>query len=251
MTGHGSGEPQNEPRVVLVTGASGGIGTELVAVSAAAGDKVYALDRAVPDCSTVEEVTYHTADVADEDEMSRVVARIVGESGRIDVLFNNAGIQGDPRPFLDMPVAVWRDVIEINLTGAFVAGQAVARAMASAASGTILNTISQLAYSVVPGYVPYMASKAGLAHLTSAMALELAPRGVRVLGVAPGVVETRMTATLRTDQEWVRDRLARIPAGRFVSPRELANFMYSLTTPQADYLHGTTVVVDGGYLVGR
>jgi 2-deoxy-D-gluconate 3-dehydrogenase len=104
---------------------------------------------------------------------------------------------------------------------------------------------------VVPENAPYLASKAGLAHLVAAMANELASEGIRVLGVAPGIVATDMTSKLRQRPEWAAERLARIPADRFAEPEEIAEFMVDLSGPRADYVHGTTVVIDGGYLAGR
>lgn len=233
--------------VVVVSGSGSGIGSALAAGAAARGAEVFGLDPRP--ARNGDPVRRFDVDVTDAGAVGEALDAIVAEAGGIDVLFSNAGVRSTPAPFLEIAVGDWRRDVEVNLTGAFVLGQAAARRMVGR-GGVIVNTVSQLAFSVVPGNAAYLASKAGLAHLTSAMSRELAPQGVRVFGVAPGIVSTEMTEELMRRPEWTAERLARIPAGRFAAPEEIAELMLDLAGPSADYLHGSVVVADGGYLTG-
>lgn len=234
-------------RVAVISGSASGIGRALAERATARGARVYGLDtRASSEGSGIRELE---VDVTDPRAVADALDRIVDEAGGIDVVFNNAGVRSAPVAFLDIDVDRWRSDVDVNLTGAFILAQAAARRMLDH-GGVIVNTVSQLAYSVVPESAAYLASKAGLAHLTAAMSRELGPLGIRVLGVAPGIVETEMTRSLMARTEWRRERLSRIPAGRFARPAEIAEFMLDLSARGADYVHGTTVVVDGGYLAG-
>ena len=238
---------QTTRRTVVVTGARSGIGHAIVRAAAARGDHVFGLDIVGTDDAAG---SIRIVDVRDPAAVDRAFEDIVAETGGIDVVFSNAGVRTPETPFIELDIDDWRTVIDVNLTGGFIVGQAAARYMRGP-GGVIVYTVSQLAFSVVPGNAAYLASKAGLAQLVPAMANELAGEGVRVLGVAPGIVATEMTSALRTRPDWAVERLARIPADRFAEPDEIAEFMLDLAGPRADYVHGTTVVIDGGYLAGR
>ena len=236
-------------RTVVVTGARSGIGRELLRASAARGDRAFGLD-VTPGAAEEDGLPILTVDVRDAAAVGAAFDEIVAQTGGIDVVFSNAGVRTPEASFLELSAEDWSTVVDVNLTGAFHVGQAAAQRMRGR-GGVILYTVSQLAFSVVPNNAAYLASKAGLAHLIKGMANELGGEGIRVLGVAPGIVATDMTNRLREDPEWVRARLSRIPADRFAEPAEVAEFMLDLAGPKADYVHGTTVVIDGGYLAGR
>ncbi|HRN28969.1 MAG TPA: SDR family oxidoreductase [Terrimesophilobacter sp.] len=234
----------------MITGAAGGIGAALAASSLRRGDSVFALDIAARP-KALAGIEWIECDVTDERQVADAAARVDAIAGGADVLFNNAGTRFPASGFLDTAPAQWRATLETNATGPFLVAQAFARGMAAAGRGVIVNTVSQLAEAVVPGHTAYAASKAALKHLTAYAAAELGPLGIRVIGVAPGIVETAMTQELSTDPEWVRARTQRIPLGRFASPAEIAESMHELASESFAYAHGTTVVLDGGYLTSR
>jgi len=167
--------------------------------------------------------------------------------GGLDVLVNNAGT-GASTPFLELELAEWRDVLEVDLTGAFLAAQAAARRMVEAGTrGRIVNVTSVHEHVPLEGSTPYVVAKHGLGGLTKNMALELAPHGVTVNSVAPGEIATPMTGQEDADPHGAER--PGVPAGRPGDAREVAELIAYLTSPAASYTTGASFVIDGGMLL--
>jgi 2-dehydro-3-deoxy-D-gluconate 5-dehydrogenase len=177
-----------------------------------------------------------------------VVEECVGSLGRLDILVNNAGIIRRA-PAIEFGEEDWESVIKINLSAAFYLSQAAARHyMAEDRGGKIINTASVLSYEggmIVPSY---SASKAGIANLTRALANEWAPSGINVNAIAPSYFTTELTSALREDTARSEALLARLPAGRFGEPEDLKGAAVFLASDASDYVHGTILPVDGGWL---
>jgi 2-deoxy-D-gluconate 3-dehydrogenase len=168
--------------------------------------------------------------------------------GRIDILVNNAGIirRCDALAFSE---ADWDDVIDVNLKGVFFLSQAVARALVKQGrGGKIINVASMLSFQGGIRVPSYTASKSGVLGLTRLLANEWAARGINVNAIAPGYMETDNTAQLREDRQRSEEILARIPAGRWGVPDDLAGAVVFLASAASDYVHGHTLAVDGGWL---
>ena len=188
------------------------------------------------------------ADVSDEAGCGALIARTLGEFGRIDVLVNNAGtsLAG---PAEELAPEDWRRILDLNLSGPFYLCQHAARAMLAADGGVIVNVASVAAFTTPPLRVSYVAAKAGLVAMTKAMAAEWAPR-IRVNAIAPGYVETDLLADLMAQGAVNRAVLeARAPYGRLGHPNEIAQAVLFLASDGAEYIHGVTLPVDGGWLV--
>jgi len=243
-------------KVALVTGAARGLGQGIAMGLAEAGADVVALDVASVD-ETGETVRnearrFHAMNVDLLETDAKLAAEVVGECisslGRLDILVNNAGIIRRA-PALEFGEEDWEAVIKINLSAAFYLSQATARHFVQEnRGGKIINTASVLSYEggiVVPSY---SASKAGIANLTRALANEWAPLGINVNAIAPSYFTTELTSALREDVERSEALLARLPAGRFGDPEDLKGAAVFLASDAADYVHGTILPVDGGWL---
>jgi len=187
------------------------------------------------------------ADLADPRSPQRLIETTVGELGSIDILINNAGIIRR-QPAIDHSAENWNDVLQINLNAVFQLSQLAARHMLAQGRGKIINIASVLSFQggiLVPGYA---AAKGAIAQLTKALANEWASKGINVNAIAPGYMVTDVTAALRADETRNRQILDRIPAGRWGAPADLAGAAVYLASSASDYVHGTLLVVDGGWL---
>ncbi len=239
-------------RVAIVTGASSGLGDRFARVLHGAGaDVVIAArrtDRLELLAQDIDGALAVACDVAVDADIDRLVDATLDRYGRIDVLVNNAGV-GGPVPALDESPDDFRRTIAVNLTGAFVACQRVARHMLERGSGSIVNVVSMLGL-VGSGQVPfpsYTASKGGLVNLTRELAAEWGRGGVRVNGLAPGWFPSEMTADLFGDERsmaWVRRKS---PMGRAGEPHELDGALLFLASDASTYVTGHILAVDGGW----
>jgi 2-dehydro-3-deoxy-D-gluconate 5-dehydrogenase len=243
-------------KVALVTGAARGLGQGIARGLAEAGADVAALDivsvAETGDLVRNQGRRFHAMNIdlleADAKLASEVVEECVSELGRLDILVNNAGIIRRA-PALEFGEDDWEAVVKINLSAAFYLSQATARHFVEEGrGGRIINTASVLSYEggmIVPSY---SASKAGIANLTRALANEWAPLGINVNAIAPSYFTTELTSALREDEERSAALLSRLPAGRFGEPEDLKGAAVFLASDAADYVHGTILPVDGGWL---
>jgi len=239
----------------MVTGASQGLGQGMALALAEAG-----ADIVVADITRAEEthqavtalgrrcfclqIDLIKASVAD---LQALVAEVIRQAGQLDILVNNAGIIRRA-PVLEFSEADWDSVLQINLKAVFFLSQAAARHMVERKHGKIINIASMLSFQggiLVPSYT---ASKSGVAGITRLMANELAAHGVNVNAIAPGYMATANTAQLRADPDRSASILARIPAGRWGLPSDLAGAVVFLASAASDYIHGAILNVDGGWL---
>jgi len=240
-------------RLAMVTGAGSGIGRAIALGLAAAGADLLLLserDNLGPVADGAKTlgvaVTTELLDLADRSARRAAVERLL-DAHPVDVLVNNAGLIRRA-PATEFGDDDWYDVIEVNLHAAFELCRAVGRRMVDRGSGKIVNVASMLSFQgglLVPSYT---ASKHALAGLTRALANEWAPHGVNVNAIAPGYVATATTAALRSDPTRSAEILARIPAGRWAEPEDVAGSVVFLASPAADYVHGHVLAVDGGWL---
>ena len=238
-------------RRVLVTGASSGLGRHFAQTLAAAGAEVLvAARREAPLQALVETIQASggrarafALDVTSRDDVCRVLDAV----GPLDVLVNNAGVS-DSQPLLDCDDGSWDRVLDTNLKGAWTVAQESARRMVAAGQGgSLINVTSILASRVAGAVGPYLAAKAGLAHLTRAMALELARHGIRVNALAPGYVMTDLNEAFLASDAGQKLR-ARIPSRRFSQPADLDGALLLLASDAGRGMSGSEVVVDGGHL---
>jgi len=241
-------------RRALVTGGASGIGRATVKRLAAEGAAVVVdyVGEAEPADVLVGEVERDggraiavEADVSDEEQVDAMFARARDELGPVDLLVNNAGAE-KPFALVDMPLEEWNAVLALNLTGPFLCARALARGLAPGAGGVIVNVSSVHELIPWPTFSHYCASKGGLKLFAQTIARELAPRGIRVVNVAPGAILTPINQELVDDPGKRRAVEAEIPWGRLGQPEEVAAAIAWLAGPQAEYVTGSTLFVDGG-----
>ncbi len=230
-------------RVVLITGASRGIGAAIAEHFVGAGDTVVALSRSGEAPAGVARAL--ALDVADSSAVTETVKGAVADFGPLDVLVANAGITRDGLA-MRMSDEQWRDVLSVNLDGAFYSARAALASMVRARRGSIIFIGSISPFYGVPGQANYAAAKAGLVGLARSLAREVASRGVTVNVVAPGFVDTDMTSELASKDEM----LALVPAGRIGVPADIAGVVGFLAGPDARYVTGAVIPVDGGLAMG-
>ncbi len=243
-------------RTALVTGGARGIGAAIVERLADEGAAVVVADRlgdaaeslAAAQRADGNDVIAHQVDLTDLGAISAMVDAAIAWRGELDILVNNAGVDV-PGSVLEATVDEWNIQLDVNLRAPFFAIQAAARHMVERGSGKIVNTVSTsgFASSSTPNSI-YDLSKGGLRQLTISAAVELAPFGVNVNGVAPGTVATELTTAVLDTPEKLARATARIPRGTFGRPADIAAAVAFLSSDDADYIHGHVLVVDGGWL---
>ena len=238
-------------QVAIVTGAGRGIGRTVAETLAAAGAKVACVD--VSPTTLAETVAAinatgaaaeaFTCDVTDSKRVNEVVDEVVAKWGALNILVNNAGITRD-NMFLRMKDEQWDQVLAINLRGTFLFARAAVKAMLRARRGRIINIASVSGLMGNPGQANYSASKAGVIGLTRTVAREIASREITVNAVAPGFIETDMTAAL--GEEALAQVKKEIPLGRLGCPQDVADAVLYLASDAAGFMTGQVLVVDGG-----
>jgi NAD(P)-dependent dehydrogenase (short-subunit alcohol dehydrogenase family) len=242
-----------EGRGALVTGGGSGIGRAAAARLLREGARVVingrrqnVLDDALQELRGLGEVAAVRADVSRDDEVEGLVAEALARLGRIDVLVNSAGIDGAGVGALELDPAAWRRVLEVNLTGPFLVARAVARHMAAAGGGAIVNVSSLNGVAAEPHFAEYNSSKGGLDTLTRSLAVDLVHDNIRVNAVCPGYILTPMTERYIADPAVGGAITAAIPMGRVGDPSEVAAAIAFLASDDASYITGELLVVDGG-----
>lgn len=244
-----------ENQVAIVTGAGRGIGHAIALRLAREGARVASVSRTEANAQrTADEINATRADaakaypvdVSDHAAVQTVGARILEEFGRVDILVNNAGVTRDGLS-MRMSVDDWDTVLNTNLKGAFNFVQAIQRPMLKQRSGCIINISSVIGLIGNAGQANYAASKAGLIGFTKSLAREVASRGIRVNAVAPGLIETDMTAVL--SEEIRKNILGKIPLGALGQPEDIAGMVAFLASADAKYITGQVLAVDGGMVM--
>ena len=241
-------------RTALVTGSAQGLGNVMARGMLEAGARVVlndvsqaALDKAVAAFRAEGYDAYgYVFDISNEPQVTEQVAKIEAEVGPIGILVNNAGIHRR-NLLINMPVEDWRKVIDVNLSGAFIVGRAVARGMIERRYGKIINISSINAAMVRPNIGNYCAAKGGIVTLTKSMATEWGEYNINVNAIGPGYCLTELTKPLAEDPEfdaWVKSE---VPLRRWGRPEDMAGMAVMLASPASDYVSGQTIYVDGGW----
>jgi 2-deoxy-D-gluconate 3-dehydrogenase len=243
-------------KVAVVTGGNGGIGLGIAYGLARAGARIVIVGRnAEKSAEASRKLTAETgveshpvtADVGKADHVQRSVAESLDRFGRIDILFNNAGIN-IRRPPQDLTLAEWQTVLDVNLTSAFLMSQAVYPAMKRAGAGKIINIGSMTSIFGASFAPAYATTKGGIVQLTKSLALAWAPDRIQVNAILPGWFDTELTENARKEIPGLHERvLSRIAAGRWAKPADMAGTAVWLSSAGSDYVTGVAIAVDGGY----
>ncbi len=245
-------------KIAIVTGAGSGIGRAIANGFAAEGARVAAADINLPAAQkTADEIRAAGGeaiavgvDVSQRAQVEAMVAAALQVYGRLHVLASVAGI-ATVRHFLDLPEDEWDRVLAVNLKGLYLCGQAVARHMAQAGGGSIINVTSQVAEVAQPDCAHYYASKGGGKQLTKAMAIDLARFNIRVNALAPGLTNTGMTKSTQAagEEQWTYRQkiLDHIPMRRPAEPEEMVGAAVFMASDESSYMTGASLIVDGGY----
>ena len=241
-------------KVCLITGGAQGIGEACARLFLEQGAKVVIVDvdkeKGQALASQLQqqghEILFLASDVGNKVEVDAVIAQVLAQHGRLDVLVSNAGIF-KAAPFLEVSESDFDEVLRVNLKGAFLIGQAAARVMKEKGGGAIVHMSSVNAVMAIPEIASYNVSKGGLNQLTRAMALALADDGIRVNAVAPGTIATELaTKAVLTSDEARNKILGRTPMKRLGNPAEVAHVVAFLASDAASYITGEVITVDGG-----
>jgi 3-oxoacyl-[acyl-carrier protein] reductase len=242
-------------KVAIVTGARKGIGESVALALAQEGADLVLVSRSIqPDGEVMREIEklgrrvfVKQVDVGNRAQVNEMVEDTLRIFGRVDVLFNNAGIS-KPAMLWKITEEQWEEVIRINLTGTFFCMQAAARPMMEQKSGSIINVTSSAGLLGTVGQVNYTAAKGGVHALTKSAAKELARYAIRVNTIAP-MAETDMTSTIAHDPKFKEKYLERIPLGRFAQPEEIGPAVVFLASDESSYITGQTLCIDGGMVM--
>ena len=246
-------------KIAIITGAAHGIGLATAERFIDEGANVVIADidekaglEAVRRLSKIGTVKYIHCDVGQKLDIHNLVAETMDDFDRIDILVNNAGTIASA-DFLDLTEEDYDRVLNINLKGSFLCGQAVARQMVKQVEdggdpGTVINMSSVNAVFAIANQVPYSISKGGLNQLTKVMALSLAQYGIRVNAIGPGSIMTKILESVATDADARHKILSRTPLGRIGDPEEIASIAAFLASDDASYITGQTIYADGGRL---
>ncbi|MFH1981607.1 MAG: SDR family oxidoreductase [Pseudomonadota bacterium] len=240
----------------IVTGAGSGIGKALATGLAEAGAKVALAGRDLEKLNAAAsemvaaglQAEPFQVDMAEPESIAALMASVQRAFGRIDFLFNNAGMI-HRAPAQNFPLDKWEEMIKVNLTGPFILSQAVARQMITQGiRGSIVNTSSLIAVFGGIGVPAYAATKGGITQLTKSLCNDLGQYGIRVNAIGPGWVRTEMTAAIQTNAERFKAISSRIPLGRWAEPHDLAGLAVFLASDASAYITGQVIFIDGGYM---
>ena len=241
-------------KVAIVTGGNKGLGQAYAVALAKAGADLFVVTHGTEWDETRElientgrKVEFFQADLTDRKNAKLLVAKCVEVYGKVDILINNAGTIRRA-PLLEYKEEDWDAVMELNQNSLFFLSQEVAKFMVEQKSGKIVNIASMLSFQGGKFVPPYTASKHAVVGITKSFANELAEHGIQVNAIAPGYVKTANTAPIRADEKRNSEILARIPAARWADPADLMGIVVFLSSKASDYMNGSIVAIDGGWL---
>ena len=240
-------------KVALFTGGSRGLGKAMAVGLAKAGAEVAVVgrkrDQDVLDQIAAQGVrgAFYEHDLADVDGIPGLVARVKEDFGHIDILVNNAGVQSRHKA-VEFPRSDWKFVLDVNMNAVFFMCQEVGKLMLAQGHGKIINVSSLLSFQGGVTVPAYAASKGAVAQFSKALANEWASQGVNVNCIAPGYMATEMNTALIADETRSTQIMARIPAARWGNPGDMVGAAIFLASSASDYVHGSTVIVDGGWM---
>lgn len=245
-------------KVALVTGGNGGIGQGMAEGMASCGAAIVISGRNAEKARSALDAlrahgvkaTFVPADVTKKAECQKLVAETEAQFGRLDILVNNAGTAIRKMP-QDYTESEWHEVLDTNLTSAFLLSQAAYHAMKRAGGGKVINIGSMMSLFGAPYAAPYGSSKGGIVQLTRALATAWATDNIQVNAVLPGWIDTNLTRRARQQVKGLHERVeARTPAARWGTPADMAGVAAFLASPASDFVTGAAIPVDGGYSVG-
>jgi 3-oxoacyl-[acyl-carrier protein] reductase len=244
-------------KVVIVTGAGSGMGQAMVREFTKEGAKVAALDVRLPAAEETvagldnpDRALAVEGDVANPDSVEAAVGKVIEWAGQVDVLCNNAGIMDDFLPAHETSPELWDRVFGVNSTGPYLMSRAVIPDMLSRSSGVIINTVSFSGFSAAGGGAAYTASKHAALGLTRQLTFDYGKKGIRCNAICPGATKTAIIEE-QMEKGWTGDvevEIARTPAQRWAEPREIARMAIFLASDDAAFIHGSAMVIDGGWL---
>ena len=241
-------------KVAIVTGGNKGLGQAYAVALAKAGADLFVVTHGTEWDETRElientgrKAEFFQADLTDRKNAKELVAKCVEVYGKVDILINNAGTIRRA-PLLEYKEEDWDAVMELNQNSLFFLSQEVAKLMVEQKSGKIVNIASMLSFQGGKFVPPYTASKHAVVGITKSFANELAEHGIQVNAIAPGYVKTANTAPLRADEKRNSEILSRIPAARWAEPADLMGIVVFLSSKASDYMNGSVVAIDGGWL---
>jgi NAD(P)-dependent dehydrogenase (short-subunit alcohol dehydrogenase family) len=243
-----------EGKVALVTGASRGLGKAVAIALARAGARLILASRDRPSLEkTVEAIkseggqaTFFQTDVTEETQIEELAKAVSRDFGRVQILVNNAGMN-IRKPATEFTLREWRQVLDTNLTSAFLMCRVFVPLMTGQGFGRILNLTSIMSHIALPGRTAYCASKAGLLGFTKALALELAPEKITVNGISPGPFATKINTPVLQNPELNQQFISRIPLGRWGEANEVGSLAVYLCSDDAGFITGTDLLIDGGW----
>lgn len=234
---------------VLITGAASGIGLEQLKLYLEAGANVFAIDRQNIPIEHAQ-LTSYKLDITDHQKLSEVAAAIVQQVSHIDILLNTAGKLDDYTPSLETSYASWQDMIATNLTPMFILSNSVLPSMLANGYGHIINMSSIAGLVAGGGGAAYTMTKHAIAGYTKQLTYDYAHKGIHANAIAPGAIQTPMNhKDFENGGEMAKQVADETPAGRWAKPEEVAHLTLFLTSPQADYINGSVVPIDGGWTV--
>ncbi|WP_085990846.1 SDR family NAD(P)-dependent oxidoreductase [Oceanobacillus senegalensis] len=238
-----------QDKVAVITGGVSGIGAATAHLFASEGAKLVLVDMNEEKGTAFEaeltsqgiEALFVKADVTSEEEVKTIFEKTLSTFGRVDILFNNAGI-GAVKPTEELTYQEWRKTVEVDLDGVFLVAQAAIKEFLKAGRGVIVNTASMYGWVGSPGSAAYNAAKAGVINLTRSLGLEYAERQIRVNAVCPGFIETPILG--ETDRQFLTNAT---PMKRLGKPEEIAKAVLFMASDDSSFMTGNSIVVDGGY----
>src|SRR4051812_38681056 len=232
-------------KIAIVTGAARGIGRASAELLAEEGATVYAADLSIDENFTEENIHFVELDVTSEAGWTSLVNRVVEEHGRIDILFNNAGLVGSYEPLDTIDLDDWRRIVDVNLNGALYGVRAVVPVMKRNGGGSMIHTSSIWAISGAAGVAAYTASKGAVRLLSKNVALSYVGDGIRSTSLHPGIIDPPMIAKQAADV--TAEVVGATPMGRLGAPREIAYGVLFLASDESSFMTGAELVIDGGY----